>query len=63
MNNLQKIKSTIANSKTITLKEIAISLVSNFEDGADLVFDEALNTLRKRMNDADFVEFCEAKLA
>ena len=56
---IEAIRNKIESQDTSTLKDIARQLVEDFRDGVDLVLDEVLTTLSKRMSEAEFVAFCD----
>ena len=56
---MEKILQTIKSQKTEVLKEIAVELSNKYEDAETLVFDKTLEELEKRLNEKEFLEFCE----
>lgn len=49
----------VAAHTTDELKKMAKELMSNFEDGAGIVFNEVLNVLEGRMTETEYTQFCE----
>ena len=56
---IEAIRNKIESQDTSTLKDIARKLVEDFRDGVDLVLDEVLTALSKRMSEDEFVAFCD----
>ena len=56
---IEAIRNKIESQDTATLKDIARQLVEDFRDGVDLVLDEVLTALIKRMSEDEFVAFCD----
>lgn len=56
---IEAIRSKIETQDTATLKDMARQLVEDFRDGVDLVLDEVLTALGKRMGEDEFVAFCD----
>lgn len=42
------------------LKDAVAKLAADFRDGADVVFNAALEILESRLPEAEFVDFCDA---
>ena len=55
-----KMVSAVSTQSTKTLKECAQALMSNFEDGAGVVFVLVLDELEKRMTAEEYSQFCES---
>lgn len=56
---IDAIRNKIESQDTATLKDMARQLVEDFRDGVDLILDEVLTALGKRMSEAEFVAFCD----
>jgi len=56
---IDAIRSKIETQDTATLQDMARQLVEDFRDGVDLVLNEVLTTLGKRMSESEFVAFCD----
>ena len=56
---IDAIRNKIESQDTATLKDMARQLVEDFRDGVDLVLDEVLTALGKRMSESEFVAFCD----
>lgn len=56
---IDAIRSKIETQDTATLQDMARQLVEDFRDGVDLVLNEVLTTLSKRMSESEFVAFCD----
>lgn len=56
---IEAIRNKIESQDADTLKDMARQLVEDFRDGVDLVLDEVLTALCKRMSEAEFVAFCD----
>ena len=46
-------------SKTEQIKEMAMLLVNDMQDGAEIVLDTLLSILEGRLPGAEFVSFCD----
>jgi len=60
MTNLQKINNKLESQSTSKLKEIIELLNNDYREEVDIIFQIALNTLEKKMEQRDFIEFCES---
>lgn len=56
---IDAIRSKIETQDTATLQDMARQLAEDFRDGVDLVLNEVLTTLGKRMSESEFVDFCD----
>jgi len=56
---VKKIKGTLEMQSTEQLKEMARLLMTNYEDGAGVVFNFVLDILETRMTESEYVEFCD----
>ena len=56
---INAIRNKIEAQDTTTLQDIARQLVEDFRGGVDLVLDEVLTALSKRMGETEFVAFCD----
>lgn len=57
MTNAIVAKATVA--KTAQVKEMALMLINDHQDGADIVLDAVLSILEARLTEGQFVSFCE----
>ena len=57
MTNLEKITNRLNLETPESLKKMIKSLMNDFRDGADIVFDIACETLRNKIDEQDFIEF------
>ena len=60
MKNSEKMKSLIANQNLKTLQEMAKNLMSDFTNEATLIFTFVLNEIENRMQENDFIKFCDS---
>ena len=56
---VSKMKKAIAAQSTEMLKDVAKKLMTNFEEGAAIVFCFTLDELEQRMSESEYVEFCD----
>jgi len=56
---VKKIKGSLEMQTTEQLKEMARLLMTNYEDGAIIVFNFVLDVLESRMPESEYVEFCD----
>jgi len=56
---VKKIKGSLEMQTTEQLKEMARLLMTNYEDGAGVVFNFVLDVLENRMSESEYVEFCD----
>ena len=57
MTNLEKITNRLNLETAESLKKMIKLLMSDFRDGADIVFDIAYVALRNKTDEQDFIEF------
>ena len=61
MTNLKEtIKAKIKTQPTETLKEMAVQLMDNYEDGAGVVFVFTLDELEERMTESEYITFTDS---
>lgn len=56
----EKLIKAIANKSTEILKQSAILLMDNFEEGAGVAFNFILDELEKRMTESEYINFCDS---
>ncbi len=56
---VNQIKNSLKPISTDQLKEMAQQLMTNYEDGAGVVFNFVLEELETRMDKIEYVNFCE----
>ena len=56
----KRLKKFAKNIDTKTLKEAAKILMDEFKEGSDIVADCILNELESRLEEKDFIEFCDS---
>lgn len=57
---VNQIKNSLVPISTGQLKEMAQKLMTNYEDGAGVVFNLVLSELETRMSETEYVNFCES---
>jgi len=57
---MEKIEAKVAALPTKTLKEMVVKLFNDTREGSEIVLSAVLNTLEKRLPEAEFVALCEA---
>lgn len=56
----EKLIKAIENKPTELLKQSAILLMDNFEEGAGAAFNFILDELEKRMTESEYINFCDS---
>lgn len=57
---MNKIQERLHKINVEELKEMAVELMNNFEEGSDIVFDKVSNELHERLNEDEFINFMES---
>jgi hypothetical protein len=60
MSNYEKIKQTLMAQDVESLKIMIELLNVDYNEGVDLVIEEALNALESKIDEASFVAFCDS---
>lgn len=56
---MNAIKAKLEQTSTELLIEMAETLVNDFQEGADIVFNETINALEARLPENEFIALCD----